>query len=72
MMKLGYVTRVPPRDHFKHLILAVVGYKPKVFAGQINLNTANMWGIVKSIVDLCVKLFIFELAILLKFMKMMK
>ncbi|KAI3732044.1 hypothetical protein L1987_63241 [Smallanthus sonchifolius] len=56
MMKLGYVTRVHPRDHFNHVILAVVGYKPKEFAGQINLNTANMWGIVKAIVDLCMKL----------------
>ncbi|PWA95216.1 eukaryotic translation initiation factor 3 subunit 7 (eIF-3) [Artemisia annua] len=27
MMKLGYVTRVHPRDHFNHVILAVVGYK---------------------------------------------
>ncbi|KAL8228134.1 hypothetical protein R6Q57_015718 [Mikania cordata] len=56
MMKLGYVTRVHPRDHFNHVILAVVGYKPKEFAGQINLNTLNMWGIVKAIVDLCMKL----------------
>ncbi|GAA0172863.1 translation initiation factor [Lithospermum erythrorhizon] len=56
MMKLGYVSRVHPRDHFNHVILAVVGYKPKDFATQINLNTSNMWGIVKSIVDLCMKL----------------
>ncbi|KAL8137220.1 hypothetical protein V2J09_003221 [Rumex salicifolius] len=56
VMKLGYVTRVHPRDHYNHVILAVVGYKPKDFASQINLNTANMWGIVKSIVDLCMKL----------------
>ncbi|GFZ03040.1 eukaryotic translation initiation factor 3 subunit 7 (eIF-3) [Actinidia rufa] len=56
MMKLGYVSRVHPRDHFNHVILAVVGYKPKDFAAQINLNTSNMWGIVKSIVDLCMKL----------------
>ncbi|KAA8519777.1 hypothetical protein F0562_014122 [Nyssa sinensis] len=56
MMKLGYVSRVHPRDHFNHVILAVVGYKPREFAAQINLNTSNMWGIVKSIVDLCMKL----------------
>lgn len=56
MMKLGYVSRVHPRDHFNHVILAVVGYKPRDFATQINLNTSNMWGIVKSIVDLCMKL----------------
>ncbi|KAL0407378.1 UNVERIFIED_CONTAM: Eukaryotic translation initiation factor 3 subunit D [Sesamum latifolium] len=43
MMKLGYVSRVHPRDHFNHVILAVVGYKPRDFATQINLNTSNMW-----------------------------
>ncbi|KAJ0252610.1 Eukaryotic translation initiation factor 3 subunit 7 [Hirschfeldia incana] len=56
MMKIGFVSRVHPRDHFNHVILSVLGYKPKDFAGQINLNTLNMWGIVKSIVDLCMKL----------------
>lgn len=56
MMKLGYVSRIHPRDHFNHTILSVVGYKPRDFAAQINLNTSNMWGIVKSIVDLCMKL----------------
>ncbi|KAE8673369.1 Eukaryotic translation initiation factor 3 subunit D [Hibiscus syriacus] len=44
LMKLGYVSRVHPRDHFNHVILGVVGYKPRDFASQINLNTANMWG----------------------------
>ncbi|KAK1326437.1 Eukaryotic translation initiation factor 3 subunit D [Acorus calamus] len=56
MMKIGYVSRVHPRDHFNHAILSVVGYKPREFAAQINLNPANMWGIVKSMVDLCMKL----------------
>ncbi|KAG8086439.1 hypothetical protein GUJ93_ZPchr0010g8163 [Zizania palustris] len=55
MMKLGYVSRVHPRDHFNHGILTVMGYKPRDFAAQINLNTSNMWGIVKSIVDICMK-----------------
>lgn len=56
LMKLGFVSRLHPRDHFNHAILSVAGYKPREFAAQINLNTANMWGIVKSIVDLCMKL----------------
>ncbi|XP_078431066.1 eukaryotic translation initiation factor 3 subunit D-like [Wolffia australiana] len=56
MMKLGFVSRVHPRDPFNHAILGVAGYKPREFAAQINLNTLNMWGIVKSIVDLCMKL----------------
>ncbi|XP_010537671.1 PREDICTED: eukaryotic translation initiation factor 3 subunit D-like [Tarenaya hassleriana] len=56
MMKIGFVSRVHPRDHFNHVILTVLGYKPRDFAAQINLNTSNMWGIVKSLVDLCMKL----------------
>ncbi|KAJ3670784.1 hypothetical protein LUZ60_008210 [Juncus effusus] len=55
-MKLGYVSRTHPRDRHNHAILAVIGHKPRDFAAQINLNTSNMWGIVKSIVDLSMKL----------------
>ncbi|KAI3778293.1 hypothetical protein L2E82_07480 [Cichorium intybus] len=41
MMKLGYVTRVYPRDHFNHVISAVVGYKPKrIFS--LSLCTARL------------------------------
>ncbi|KAK8930836.1 Eukaryotic translation initiation factor 3 subunit D [Platanthera zijinensis] len=56
LMKIGYVSRVHPRDHFNHVILSAIGHKKKDFAAQINLNTSNMRGIVKSIVDLCMKL----------------
>ncbi|KAE8667760.1 hypothetical protein F3Y22_tig00112382pilonHSYRG00042 [Hibiscus syriacus] len=56
LMRLGYVSRVYPRDHFNHVILGVVGYKLRNCVAQINLNTAKMCGIVKSIVDLCMKL----------------
>ncbi|KAJ0094879.1 hypothetical protein Patl1_15912 [Pistacia atlantica] len=52
LMKLGYVSRVHPHDHCNHVILAVIGYKPRDFATQINLGTANLWGIV----DLYMKL----------------
>jgi hypothetical protein len=53
MMKLGYVSRMQTCDHYNHSILTVMGYKPKDFATQINLNNANMWKILKSIVDVC-------------------
>eukprot|EP00252_Welwitschia_mirabilis_P007443 TRINITY_DN18800_c0_g2_i2.p1 TRINITY_DN18800_c0_g2~~TRINITY_DN18800_c0_g2_i2.p1 ORF type:complete len:556 (-),score=109.41 TRINITY_DN18800_c0_g2_i2:293-1960(-) len=56
LMKLGYVSRIHPRDHLNHAILGVQGYKPKEFAMQINLSSSNMWGIVKSIIDICLKL----------------
>jgi hypothetical protein len=46
-MKLGYVSRVHPKDHYNHVLLTVQGYKPKEFAAQINLSVNNMWGILK-------------------------
>lgn len=46
-MKLGYVSRVHPKDNYNHAVLTMQGYKPKEFSGQINLNVNNMWGILK-------------------------
>jgi hypothetical protein len=31
-------------------------YKPRDFASQINMNLAQSWGILKGVVDLCIKL----------------
>ncbi|CAI5469319.1 unnamed protein product [Closterium sp. Yama58-4] len=56
LMKLGYVSRVFPKNNLKHTILAVQAYKPRELAMQITLSSANMWGIVKHIVDMCMKL----------------
>ncbi|KAH0608423.1 uncharacterized protein H6S33_001557 [Morchella sextelata] len=53
LMKLGFVSRANPKDSNKHVILGVVGYKPREFANQMNLNLSNGWGIVRTIVDMC-------------------
>ena len=50
-MKLGFVSRANPRSNVGHLVLGVVGYKPREFASQMNLNLGNGWGIVRTIVD---------------------
>ena len=55
-LKFGYVTRAHPRDNYNHVILGTQFYKPKDFAAQINLNVNNMWGILKTVVDMCMKL----------------
>ncbi|EAS37016.1 eukaryotic translation initiation factor 3 subunit D [Coccidioides immitis RS] len=52
VMKLGFVTRANPRSATAHMILGVIGYKPREFALQMNLNMANGWGIVRTIIDL--------------------
>lgn len=53
VMKLGFVSRVNPKQTSAgHVVLGVLGYKPREFATQMNLNLANGWGIVRTIVDL--------------------
>jgi translation initiation factor 3 subunit D len=55
ILKLGYVSRQSPRNNKAHSIVQMQTYKPKDFATQINLSHLNMWGIFKSIVDICRK-----------------
>ncbi|CAG8527172.1 6176_t:CDS:10 [Paraglomus brasilianum] len=54
-MKLGYVSRASPKDARRHVILGTHTYKPRDFTDQMNLVTSNGWGIVRTIVDLCMK-----------------
>ncbi|KAL8279254.1 hypothetical protein RQP46_008291 [Phenoliferia psychrophenolica] len=54
-MKMGYVSRVNPRDASRHTILGTQWYKPRDFAAQMNINLANGWGVVRTIADLCLK-----------------
>jgi len=51
-MKLGFVSRVHPRDCYQHGILQVQSNKTTEFAKQINLDMDNCWGIVKGFIDL--------------------
>lgn len=52
LMKIGYVSRTAPSNAAEHLIVAAQSFKPKDLAQQIALSVTNMWGIVKTIVDL--------------------
>ena len=55
-MKLGFVSRVHPKDPNAHAIINTQTYKPKDFAQQINLTEGNMWGVFKSIAETCLKM----------------
>ncbi|KAL8371079.1 hypothetical protein RB595_001099 [Gaeumannomyces hyphopodioides] len=55
VMKLGFVSRASPKSNDKHVILGVIGWKPRDFANQMNLSLSNGWGIVRTIVDMCLK-----------------
>jgi translation initiation factor 3 subunit D len=55
-LKFGYVSRVHFRDSSKHAILGTQQFKPREFADQINLNMDNAWGVLRCIIDTCMKL----------------
>ncbi|KAF9161432.1 hypothetical protein DFQ27_008127 [Actinomortierella ambigua] len=55
-LKLGYVSRSNPKDANRHAILGTQICRPKEFAQQMNLQFTNGWGIVKTVVDLALKL----------------
>jgi len=55
-LKLGYVSRIVPNDTTRHLILGTQQFKPKEFANQIALDMDNAWGILRVIIDTCMKL----------------
>ena len=50
------MSRQHVKDTAKHVILGTQQFKPTEFAAQINLNMDNAWGILRCIVDTCMKL----------------
>jgi len=46
---------VNPKSNDRHVILGVVGWKPRDFANQMNLQLSNGWGIVRTIADMCLQ-----------------
>lgn len=51
-----YVSRVNYLDSSKHTILGTQQFRPKEFSTQIALNMDNAWGILRCIIDTCMKL----------------
>lgn len=50
-MKIGYVSRVSPKDAWTHSVLGVQTYRTDDFAEQIGLTRNNMFGILRTIID---------------------
>ncbi|KAG8720095.1 hypothetical protein FRC08_001196 [Ceratobasidium sp. 394] len=55
VLKIGYVSRANSRDNARHVILSTATMRPADFAGQLNVNLTNGWGIVRTVADLCMK-----------------
>ena len=56
LMKIGYISRANPRDNTRHVVLSTTSVRPTDFAAQLNVSLANGWGIVRTIVDMCMKM----------------
>lgn len=52
IMKIGYVSRLHPTDPWSHTVLSIQTHLTDGFAQQIGLTRDNMFGILRSIIDL--------------------
>ena len=55
-IKFGYVSRMSPKDSTQHAILGVQQFQPLELAKQMTLNVGNAWGVLKIIIECCLKL----------------
>ena len=51
----SFVSRANPKSNSDHVVLGVLGYKPREFATQMNLNLNNGWAIVRTFVDMVMR-----------------
>jgi translation initiation factor 3 subunit D len=54
-MKIGFVSRVAPKNSYEHQILGTQFYRPKDFAQQINVQEGNMWAMIRFFIQLLKK-----------------
>jgi len=55
-IKLGYVSRVHPRDPFNHVILGVTTHTPKDFVREIGTDFGRLWSVLKYLLGEFAKL----------------
>lgn len=56
ILKLGFVTRANMKEAHSHSILGIKSFNPTEFANQINLSMINAWGVVKMLIDMCMRM----------------
>lgn len=54
-IKLGFVSRVSAKDRTQHELVGIMTRDPEVMAKDLSLNLENGWGIVRSIVNICLE-----------------
>jgi len=51
-MKVGFVSRVSPKNAYEHVVLATQFYRPRDFATQITLAEGQMWAMFRMFVQM--------------------
>jgi translation initiation factor 3 subunit D len=54
--RCSFVSRANPKNNNDHVILGVLTNKPRDFAAQMALNLNNGWAIVRTIVDMVLRM----------------
>jgi translation initiation factor 3 subunit D len=49
--RLGFVSRMYPKDSYKHIVLMSKRFEPKAFAQSINVKISNLWGVLKVVLE---------------------
>jgi translation initiation factor 3 subunit D len=49
-VKLGFVSRVNPKNNNKHAILMTKQYSPQTFADSVNVKVKNLWGTLSTLI----------------------
>lgn len=50
-VKLGFVSRVNPKNNNKHAILMTKQYSPQTFADSVNVKVKNLWGTLSTLIS---------------------
>ncbi|KIO32786.1 hypothetical protein M407DRAFT_13823 [Tulasnella calospora MUT 4182] len=56
VVKIGYVSRVNPRENSRHATLTTATMRPSDFIAQLTVSVSNGWGIVRMITDKILKM----------------
>mmetsp|Transcript_32868 Transcript_32868/g.75164 ORF Transcript_32868/g.75164 Transcript_32868/m.75164 type:complete len:564 (-) Transcript_32868:43-1734(-) len=56
LIRIGYVSRLNPRNPNDHVILGCKQFKPQEFATQVSVSESNAWGALKAVIDECLRL----------------
>jgi translation initiation factor 3 subunit D len=50
-IKLGYISRVNPKDQYNHTLLTITEHTPEEFQKELSIDWELLWGVLKKVVE---------------------